>query len=92
MTFGLVDVSYTLSEGQAVKLTFFAPCKVCMKYVQGTHRLLRLGRGGGGVRGGYNFLRGLILGVSFENAQNVRGVEILRHRGGLLCKSCQTIL
>ena len=51
MTFGLVDVSYTLSEGQAVKLTFFAPCKVCMKYVQGTHRLLRLGRGGGGQRG-----------------------------------------
>ena len=47
---------------------------------------------GGGDRGGYNVLRGLILGVSFENAQNVRGVEILRHRGGLLCKSCQTIL
>ena len=45
---------------------------------------------GGG--GGNNFLRGLILGVTFENAQNVRGVEILRHRTGLLCKSCQTIL
>ena len=25
MTFGLVDVSYSLPEGQAVKLTFFAP-------------------------------------------------------------------
>ena len=30
--------------------------------------------------------------LDFENAQNVRGVEILRHRAGLLCKSCQTIL
>ena len=48
------------------------------------------GWGGGGQ--GNNFLRGLILGVTFENAQNVRGVEILRHRTGLLCKSCQTIL
>ena len=27
MTFGLVDVSYSLPEGQAVKLTFFAPCR-----------------------------------------------------------------
>ena len=44
------------------------------------------------VGGGYNFLRGLILGVNCENAQNVRGVEILRHRAGLLSKSCQTIL
>ena len=26
MTFGLVDVSYSLPFGQAVKLTFFAPC------------------------------------------------------------------
>ena len=26
MTFGLVDASYSLPEGQAVKLTFFAPC------------------------------------------------------------------
>ena len=24
--------------------------------------------------------------------KNARGVEILRHRNGLLCKSCQTIL
>ena len=47
---------------------------------------------GEGVWKGYNFLRGLILGVNFENAQNVRGVKILRHRAGLLCKSCQTIL
>ena len=46
------------------------------------------GRGGGwDFKGG-----GLILGGNFENAQNVRGVEILRHRTGLLCKSCQTIL
>ena len=28
----------------------------------------------------------------FENAQIVRGVEILRHRADLLCKSCQTVL
>ena len=49
-------------------------------------------RGGGGGGGGYSFLRGLIWAVSFENAQNVRGGEILRHRTGLLCKSCQTIL
>ena len=41
---------------------------------------------------GYNFLRGLILGrINFVNAQNVREVEILRHRAGLLCKRCQTI-
>ena len=31
-------------------------------------------------------------GRYFENAQNVRGVEILRHRADLLCKSCQTVL
>ena len=48
--------------------------------------------GGGGLWRGYNFLRGLILGVNFENAQNVREVELLRHRTDLLCKSCQTIL
>ena len=36
---------------------------------------------GGGGGGGY-----------FENAQNVRGVGILRHRAGLLFKSCQTVL
>ena len=47
-------------------------------------------RGGGGGEeeefgGGYNFLRGLILGGgNFENAQNVREVKIR--------KSCQTIL
>ena len=46
--------------------------------------------GGGGFGGGYDFLRGFILGVNFENAKNVREVEILRHRTGLLC--CQTIL
>ena len=43
----------------------------------GTDRLLRSQGGGGGY---------------FENAQNVRGVELLRHRAGLLCKSCQTVL
>ena len=26
MTFGLVDVGYSLPNGQAVKLIFFAPC------------------------------------------------------------------
>ena len=45
----------------------------------GTDRLLPSGGGGGGC--GY-----------FENAQNVRGVEILRHRADLLCKSCETVL
>ena len=43
----------------------------------GTDRLLRSREGGGGY---------------FENAQNVRGVEILRHWAGLLFKSCQTVL
>ena len=43
----------------------------------GTDRLLRSREEGGGY---------------FENAQNVRGVEILRHRADLLCKSCQTVL
>ena len=62
-------------------------------YYLGTVLLLRPRGGGvGGGFGGYNFLTGLILGVNFENAQNVRGVEILRHRAGLLCNSCQTIL
>ena len=30
--------------------------------------------------------------LDFENAQNVRGVEIFRHRTGILGKCCQTIL
>ena len=55
-----------------------------------------MSHGGSGVLdgegGGYNFRGGLILGVNFENAQNERGVELLRHSTGLLCKSCQTIL
>ena len=37
-------------------------------------------------------LRSREVGGYFENAQNVRGVEILRHRAGLLCKSCHTAL
>ena len=47
------------------------------------------GRGGSGVKFSK---RHDFKGVNFTNAQNVRGVEILRHRTGLLCKSCQTIL
>ena len=50
------------------------------------------GVGGGGGQRGVQFSKRLDLGVNFENAQNVRGVEILRHRTGLLCKSRQTIL
>ena len=49
---------------------------------------------GGGAEfggGGYDFLIGFIWGVNFENAKNVREVEILRHRTGLLCRCCQTI-
>ena len=42
--------------------------------------------------GGVQFSRRLNFGVNFENAQNERGVELLRHSTGLLCKSCQTIL
>ena len=33
------------------------------------------GGGGGGFGGGFDFLRGFILGVNFENAKNVREVE-----------------
>ena len=44
----------------------------------GTDRLLRSREGGGGAY--------------FENAQNVRGVEILSHRADLQFKSCQTVL
>ena len=33
------------------------------------------GGGRGGVGGGFDFLRGFILGVNFENAKNVREVE-----------------
>ena len=42
--------------------------------------------GEGGWRRGtvINFLRGLILGVTFKNEQNVRGVEILQYWTGLL--------
>ena len=40
----------------------------------GTDRLLRLGRGGGGVRRGVQFSKRLnFVGKFFENAQNVRG-------------------
>ena len=47
----------------------------------------------GGRGGGVKFCkRHDFKGVNFKNQQNVRGVEILRHRTGLLCKSCQTIL
>ena len=46
----------------------------------------------GGRGGGYNFRRGLILGVNFENPQNVKGVEISRHGTVIPCKCCQTIL
>ena len=31
MTFGLVDVNYSLPKGQAGKLTFFAPCVQVLK-------------------------------------------------------------
>ena len=47
------------------------------------------GWGGGGR---YNSRRLLIWGVNFENAQNVSGIEILTHRTGILCKSCQTFI
>ena len=44
--------------------------------------------------GGVQFSKRLDLGGGgkFENAQNVMRVEILRHRTGLLRKSCQAIL
>ena len=43
-------------------------------------------------KGGGGTIIGLILGVNFENAQNVSAVEILTHRTGILCKSCQTYI
>ena len=54
------------------------------------------GRGGGGVcggcGGGLKFSKRLDFGGSIlKMRENVRGVEILRHRTGLLCKSCQSI-
>ena len=33
MTFGLVDVGYSLPEGQAVKLIFFAPWSVKIGFI-----------------------------------------------------------
>ena len=60
-----------------------------------TDRLLRPRQGGRGGGGGVKFSkRHDFKGVNFTNAQNVKGggVEILRDRTGLLCKSCQTIL
>ena len=60
-----------------------------------------MSRGGGGQRGGgvcggfgggLQFSKRLDFGGSILKMQeNVRGVEILRHRTGLLCKSCQSI-
>ena len=48
-------------------------------------------RGGGGGWVGVQFSKRLDFGVSILKMQeNVRGVEILRHRTGLLCKSCQS--
>ena len=53
--------------------------------ILGTDHLLHARWAGGGVEagfggvrvsGGYNFLRGLILGGQFWNAQSVEGVEI----------------
>ena len=42
---------------------------------------------------GYNFLRGLIFGGSILKMNTkCEGLEILRHRNGLPCKRCQTIL
>ena len=38
--------------------------------------------------GGTVFEKGLFWGVSFENVQGVRGVEILRHRIDIICCSC----
>ena len=46
-------------------------------------------RGGGQFSKSLDFQFG---GANFENAQNVRGVEILRYGAGLLRKSCQTII
>ena len=49
-------------------------------------------RGGGGGWVGVQFSKRLDFGGSILKMQeNVRGVEILRHRTGLLCKSCQSI-
>ena len=39
MTFGLVDVSYSLPFRQAVKLNFFAPCRQD-KFVQKIRKIL----------------------------------------------------
>ena len=54
------------------------------------------GQRGGGVCGGFGeglqFSKRLDFGGSILKMQeNVRGVETLRHRTGLLCKSCQSI-
>lgn len=40
----------------------------------------------------FNFLELNFSGVHFEHVENVTGVEILRQRITILCKSCQTIL
>ena len=49
-------------------------------------------RGGGGFGEGLQFSKRLDFGGSILKMQeNVRGVETLRHRTGLLCKSCQSI-
>ena len=58
-------------------------------YKVGTVRLLRPRRGRGFLEG-CNFVRGLILGGQFWKGTKREGVEILRHRAGLLCKICQT--
>ena len=56
----------------------------------------RGGQRGGGVCGGFGGGLQFSKMLDFEGSilkmqENVRGVEILRHRTGLLCKSCQSI-
>ena len=58
----------------------------------GTDRLLRprWGGGAGGGWGGTIFEKGYrqFWGISFENVQSVREVEILRHRIDIICCNC----
>ena len=42
MTCGRVHASYSLSEWQAVKLTFFAPCKGTMRISKGPGMIFKI--------------------------------------------------
>lgn len=78
------DNLWSAQPSQYVELGFWNPCPSKSQKIYNVSRRHVVER----FRRGWpcNFLRGLSWGVTVENAQNVRGVKILRHRTGLLLR------